>query len=205
MTFLDILLRRSSKNAAVPKVQPGPPPASTWSNAGAPIRPLERNIEVNRVVGLLNEQCHVETRYMGADGELIYCIEDHGGLVLGCGHHGTAHISVKEATCGRGIAGVCVYCAREYQPLVEKGEIDALQAERLSLVCNECARMTTAGHLCCPRHATKVTAEDGTIQYIDPDTAKSAARQNTIAKAVGALMCLFGEPQEQQEQRTNRE
>lgn len=199
MSFLDILLRRSPKNAAVPKVQPAPPATSAQPGTGSSVRPLERNVEVSSIAGLLTELRRVETRYMGADGEVIHCLEAHGGFVLGCGHHGTAQASAEEGPRGREIAGLCAYCVREYQPLVEKGEIDPLQAERLSLVCNECARMTTSGHLCCPRHSTKVTAEDGSTQYIDPDTAKSASRQSTIAKALSVFQYLFGEPQEQQE------
>jgi hypothetical protein len=50
-----------------------------------------------------------------------------------------------------------------------------------------------------------VTAEDGTIQYIDPDTAKSAARQGTIAKAFGVVMYLFGEPTERDERENKQE
>ncbi len=169
MSFLDYLFRRSPKNAATPNVQPAPPVASAQPGTGSSVRPLERNVEVSSIAGLLNELRRVETRYVGADGEVIHCLEAHGGFVLGCGHHGTAQAGAEEGTRGREIAGVCAYCVRDYQPLVDKGELDPLQAERLSLVCNECARMTTSGHLCCPRHSRKVTAEDGTTPVHRPD------------------------------------
>lgn len=199
MSLIDILFRRSPKNAATPNVQPGPPAASAQPGTGSSVRPLERNVEVSSIAGLLNELRRVDSRYLGDNGEIISCLEDHSQFVLGCGHHGTAQASAEEGPHSRAIAGLCAYCVRDYQPLVEKGEIDALQAERLSLICNECARMTTSGHLCCPRHSTKVTAEDGSTQYIDPDTAKSASRQSTIVKALSVFQYLFGEPQEQQE------
>lgn len=206
MSLLDILFRRSPKNAATPNVQPAPPAPSGWPNSGPPVQPLERNIEVRSIGGLLNELRRVDSRYRSADGEIISCCEDLGGIVCGCGHTTTAlQAGTEKNIREKWIAGLCAYCVREYQPLVEKGEIDALQAERLSLVCSDCARMTTSGHLCCPRHATPLTAEDGTIQYIDPDTAKSASRQSTIVKALGVFQYLFGDPQNPQKQGTNQE
>jgi len=206
MSLIDILFRRSPKNAATPNVQAAPPAASAQSNAGAPIEPLERNVEVRSIRGLLNDLHRLDGRYRSAEGELISRCEAEEGIALTCGHIGTAfRPSGERDRAETWIAGQCAYCVREYQHLVEKGEIDPLQAERLSLVCNECARMTTAGHLCCPRHATKVTAEDGTIQYIDPDTAKSASRQGTIAKALSVFQYLFGDPQNPQKQGTNQE
>ncbi|MDI6449139.1 hypothetical protein [Anaerobaca lacustris] len=206
MSLIDILFRRSPKNAATPNVQPAPPATSAQSSASAPIEPLERNVEVRSIRGLLNDLHRLDGRYRSAEGELISRCEAEEGIVLTCGHIGTAfRPSPEKDRAETWIAGLCTYCVREYQSLVEKGELDALQAERLSLICNECARMTTSGHLCCPRHSTKVTAEDGSTKYIDPDTAKSASRQSTIVKALSVLQYLFGDPQNPQKQGTNQE
>lgn len=208
-TFWQWFTRRSAPNAAppaVPCVPPNPTGPSGWSSSGLPVQPLERNVEVHAISGLQNELSQVERRYRSADGELIRYYEDRRSLVAGCGHAVTPFEGDPEKHARhRGIAGLCAYCLCEYQGLVDKGQMDPLEAERLSIVCTDCAQMSTSGHLCCPRHRKAMVMPDGTTQYVDPDAAKSMARQNTMAKAWHAVTWLLAEPENPQEQKTTDE
>lgn len=199
----------SAAPPAVPYIPPNPAGPVAWSSSGLPIQPLERNVEVRAVSGLQNELGHMERRYRGADGEMIRYYEDRRSLIAGCGHHVMAASlegAPQKSPRHREIAGLCAYCLREYQGLVAKGQMDPLEAERLSLVCTECAQMSTSGHLCCPRHRKTAVTPDGTTQYIDPDTAKSMARQNTIAKALHTVTWLLAEtPHTQEHKPTDQE
>jgi hypothetical protein len=203
--FWQWLTGRSASKAVpptVPYVPPGPAGSPGWSGGGLPVQPLERNIEVHTIAGLQNKLSQIECRSRSAAGELIRYYEGCGDIVGGCRHR------MRVASCeggagkdprGREIAGLCDYCLREYQLLVEKGQMDPLEAERLSLICTDCAQMSTSGHLCCPRHRKAMADPDGKTVYLDPDAAKSMARQKTIAKALDVVTWLFAEPQDAQE------
>jgi len=171
---------------ATPPIQPPPPGPPAWPGHGTPVQPLERSIEIASLGGLLTELRYEESRYRGPDGEIIrYCRDDTKGA-YGCGHTG----ELLKA------AGLCVYCLREYQPLVEKGQMHPLEAERRSMVCSACAQMTISGHLSCPKHRKAVVGPGGTTQYIDAETAKKMAREDTVVKAVNTLAWLFGTSQQ---------
>lgn len=172
--------------STVPPIQPPPPGPPGWPSHGAPVQPLERSVEIASLGGLLTELRYEESRYRGPDGEIIrYCRDDTNGA-YGCSHTGKLGES----------AGLCVYCRREYQPLVEKGKMDPLEAERLSMVCSACAQMTSSGFLSCPRHRIAVVGPDGTTQYVDKETAKNMARKDTVGKAVNTFVWLFGKSQQ---------
>ena len=195
------LTGRSSRNTATPAgppMQPPAPGASGWPGTGIPLQPLERSIEIASMGGLFNELRHEENRYRGPGGEIIHCCDDRRYILAGCGHPVTMGQIVTDGKHdqGRHLGGLCVYCVREYQPFVERGQLDPLEAERLSMVCSDCAQMTTSGHLSCPRHRIAVVKPTGTTQYVDKDTAKSMARKNAVGKAVHTLAWLFGAPQE---------
>jgi len=199
------LTGRSATSAApaVPYVPPNPTSTAGWSSSGLPLQPRECNVEVYSIGGLQNELSQVERRYRSADGGIVRHYEDRRSLVAGCGHTAVPRQDNSEKYPDhRGIGGLCSFCLREYYSLVEKGQMDPLEAERLSIVCTDCARMSVSGHLCCPRHRKAMVMPDGTTQYIDPDTAKSMSRQNTMAKALHAATWLFTEPQNPQEPKT---
>ena len=171
---------------ATPPIQPPSPGPPGWPGCGVPVQPLERSIEIASMEGLLTELRYEESRYRGPDGEIIrYCRDGTTGA-YGCGHTGEL---LK-------VAGLCAYCVREYQPLVEKGQMHPLEAERRSMVCSACAQMTISGHLSCPKHRKAVVGPDGTTQYIDAETAKNIARKDTVGKAVNTFMRLFGTTQQ---------
>jgi hypothetical protein len=200
--FWQWLTRRSAPNAAppaVPYVPPNPAGPAGWSNNGLPIQPLERNVEVYAISGMKNQPGQVDCRFRSAAGEMIRRHEDHGRGIGACGHL----IDFEKAPHHRGIGGLCIYCLREYQALVDKGLMDPLEAERLSIVCSDCCQMTSSGHLCCPRHRKAMATPDGETVYLDPDAAKSMARQNTIAKALNVVTWLFAEPQNPQKDKTS--
>lgn len=180
--------RPSAKTATstVPPIQPPAPGPSGWPGTGISLQPLERSIETASIEGLHIELRYEESRYRGPDGEIIrYCRDGTKGA-YGCGHTG----ELLKA------AGLCVYCVREYQCLVEGGQMHPLEAERLSMVCSDCAQMTTSGHLSCPKHRIAVVGPTGTTQYVDADTAKHMARKDTVGKAVNTFVQLFGTSQQ---------
>jgi hypothetical protein len=148
--------------------------------------------------GLFNELRHEDNRYRGPNGEIIHCCDDQKYILAGCGHPITMGQieSDGKKDHGRQFGGLCVYCRREYKPLVERGQMHPLEAERLAMVCSTCAQMTISGHLSCPKHRKAVVGPDGTTQYIDAETAKNIARKDTVGKAVNTFMRLFGTTQQ---------
>ena len=195
------LTGRSPGTAApptVPPIQPPPPGASGWPGPAVPLQPLERSIETASMGGLLNDLRYEDNRYRGPDGEIIHLCHGRRHILAGCGHPITMGQieSDGKKDHGRHLGGLCVYCVREYQPLVEKGQMHPLEAERRSMVCSTCAQMTTSGHLSCPRHRKAVIGSTGTAQYVDADTAKNMARKDTVGKAINAFFWLLGTSQQ---------
>lgn len=192
--------RSPGKTAAttVPPIQPPPPGPPGWPSHSVPLQPREHSIEIASMGGLLNDLRYEESRYRGPDGEIIHRCHGRRHILAGCRHpikmdQGDA--DSKHDHC-RQFGGLCVYCVREYQPFVETGQLDPLEAERLSMVCSDCARMTTSGHLSCPRHRAAVVGPDGTTQYVDKEAAKNMTRKDTVGKAVNTFFWLFGTSQQ---------
>ena len=133
---------------ATPPTQSPPPGPPGWPGHGVPVQPLERSIETASMGGLFNELRHEDNRYRGPNGEIVHCCDDQRYILAGCGHPITMGQieSDGKKDHGRQFGGLCVYCRREYQPLVDKGQMNPLEAERLSMVCSDCAQMTTSGH-----------------------------------------------------------
>lgn len=204
--LLTWLTNRSPRNAAVPNVQPGQSAPMGPSSCGGPVQPIERNVEVRSIAGLLNRAYQVDSLGRGADDELVRYRDDGGGILAGCGHTVREFEGQSEKhQDGRRIAGLCAYCVREYQPQVQKGLMDPLHAERLSLVCSECAKISTSGYLCCPRHCAPTVGPDGSTHYVDSETAQKMARQDVVGKALRAVTWLFGDPRDPQDQQTSQE
>ena len=204
--FWDWFMNRSPRDAAVPDVQPG---SSAWphpSSGDSAIQPIERHVEMRSFAGLLNTPYRVETLGRSVDDELVRCHHDGADMILGCGHKVSGFQDKdKKPQDDRTIAGLCAYCVREYQPQVQKGEMDPLHAERLSLVCSECAKVSTSGYLCCPRHCKPTAGSDGTTHYVDSETALKMARQDVVGKAFRAVMWLFGQPEESRDLQRRQE
>ena len=141
----------------------------------------------------------MEQNTIGSGGSL-FRMKDNMSFLSGCLHLIT-QIRPEDKPTGhiRGVAGKCVYCVQEYQALFVKGEISLYDCERLSYVCSDCARMTDAGQLCCPRHATKVSLPDGTQSYLGPPEMEVENRKNSIQQILGPLAGLFGQEQEKKE------
>ncbi len=191
------LFNRSPKNAAIPDVQPGPA-GDTVNSAQLPgAQPVEINVDFQSCIGLLSRLSKEDRLMRGPDGEVVR-ISDQVGILLGCNHVVTQLQAVDEkGRHVRGIAGPCTGCFGEYQKLLEKGQISAFDAERLSLVCTDCGKITVSGQLCCPKHYTSVVGPDGSAIYVDQQQAREMKRQDTVRTALGIVNFLFGEDQPQ--------
>ncbi len=91
------------------------------------------------------------------------------------------------------IEGICYDCRAEKLSLYRQGLISISEADRLSLVCNHCARMTESGRLCCRRHAGRINLPDGSHKYVDGEEMENINRQQTVARILKPLGRLFGE------------
>jgi len=91
----------------------------------------------------------------------------------------------------KGIAGKCRYCSLELQALLDQGEISVFDADRLSYVCTDCAKMATSGHLCCPKHYTSAADSDGNTCYLDPEQAEVDSRKNMVKRILTGIALLF--------------
>ena len=191
----DWLFNRSPKNAAMPDVQPGPA-GDTVNSAQPPgAQPVEINVISQSCIGLLSRLSKEDRLMRGPDGEVVR-VSDQVGILPGCEHVVIQLQAVDEKGRHiRGIAGICSACFREYQRPLEKGQISTFDAERLSLVCTDCGKITISGQLCCPKHYTSVVGPDGSATYLDEEQAREMKRQNTVRTALSIVNFLFGEDQ----------
>lgn len=193
LKFWDWLLKRSPQNAAKPNVQPNPIDGIDSINASTCTEPLEQYTEIVSILGSSVKIGSEEGSLRGPNGQLI---RSHNKLsiVIGC-HHIVAQFQAldHEDRHIRGIAGPCFHCGSELQKLLESGKITAFDAERLSLVCTDCAKITVSGQLCCPKHYTTVSNPDGTKIYLSPEDAEEQKRQNTTKTILNSVALLFGQ------------
>lgn len=181
------LFERSPANTSAPHVQ-----AQAY-DAMAAGQVIERNMEMESAVGLSLRIGRIQSLLRGEHGELIR-VSEQKPCLLGCGHIISQLQPEDRQGCHiRGLAGPCAFCLRDYSQGVQKGQISPSDAERLSLVCTDCARMTSSGVLCCPKHYTTVMAPDGSERYVDPDGAAQLRRQETVSKAFAVFLSLFQE------------
>ena len=193
LKFWQWVLNRSPQNAAKPNVQSNP--IDNVGNASIPIgtEPLETYRKTGFILGSPIKIGFEEGTLRGPGGQLF---REHNELSIpiGCGHIVCQIQAVDQQDRHiRGIAGSCFYCAPESQKLLQKGKITALDAERLSLVCTDCGKITISGQLCCPKHYTQVTNPDGTITYLSPEDAEEQDRQNTTKTILNSVALLFGQ------------
>lgn len=192
MSMLSHMFRRSNRNATEPKPMYEPPEQPCRGHNGC-LKPIETSIETQSVIGLFHQSGHVDDAAQGPDGELVASRDNRQSILAGCGHIAQLQDSVTDQNQYPRIAGVCAYCLAENAELVEREEISPLEAERLSLICSDCGKVTTSGLLCCPRHYTVIERPAGKIIYLDPQEAKQLKRKETLARGQEILMLLFGQ------------
>ena len=210
--FWDWLFKRSPKNAAIPNVCSQPVGDTGFTNQSTGAECVETNIETQHILGLLLNMANVDSVYRNANGGLVRKNDDETVVMLGCGHLGTTRRKgrSKDDKIKR-IAGRCWRCHADLQKKLSsrRGATFDLQelilAELKTLVCEDCAKITTSGHIACADHRAEVPAPDGTPTYVDVEQAKEVRRQDTVRTAVGIVNYLFGEEQSQIPETQNKE
>ena len=186
------LLQRSPKDAATPDVQRRPDRDVTDTARPSGMQPIETNVETMSVLGLPLKTGSMDKVYHAADGELAR-IRNDTVLLLACEHFGAFNPrpDQKENKVKK-ISGRCFHC---WQKLQEQ-RLDSLPVDRLvmevglTLVCDECERRTTDGHLCCPDHSEEVES-DGKTSYLGPEDSKEKERRDTVNAILGPIVSLF--------------
>jgi len=207
-TFWEWVLKRSPQNAAKPNVQPNPIDSVDNINIPTGTEPFETYIETESILGGPIKIGSEEGTLRGPNGQLIRA-HNKISILLGC-HHSVAQFQAldQEDRHIRGIDGKCYYCDLEVQELLQKGQITVFDAERLSLVCTDCGKITNSGQLCCPRHYTAVSNPDGTKTYLSPEDAEAQNRKNTANTILSTIALLFRQnsqeiPQENCQEQNN--
>jgi hypothetical protein len=192
------IMTRSPKNASVPNVQYRSAGYANNSVNRPGAQLIETNVDIQSITGLLSKFGKTDNLFCGPDGELLR-INEQVSILLGCGHVVTQlQAAEKKGRRIRGIAGPCYFCLIDYSRLFAKGLISALDAERLSLTCTECGKITTSGYLCCPKHREENGHKpNGEPIYIDTEHAKQIQRQDTMKLALGIVHSLFGQNQQE--------
>lgn len=193
--LLNWLFKRSPQNAANPQV-----PQNTSPEIPDPdVNPIESYAETESIIGTSLKVGLVEKAF-NSDGQLVRT-HDNLKMIIGCRHliHKLQATDQKDRHT-LGIAGQCVYCVQELEQLRGKGEISDFDAERLSYICTDCAKVTDSGHLCCPKHYKAVSNPDGTKTYLSTEDIKEQKRQDTAQLAKNSFAILFGSNNQPKEQ-----
>ncbi len=163
------------------------------------IHPIEMSVEQEDLIGSCFNAGVQAGIGRGAKGQLV-SFRKNISVLCGCGHPVSQLHAENESgkSSKRGLAGKCFYCSKEFQKSVTKGLISEMEAERLSLVCTDCARMTISGVLCCPRHFAAIEDEKGNTIFIGPDEMVQQSRKQTINKILAPFAALFSEPNQPQ-------
>lgn len=203
--FWGWLWNRSPQNAAQPNPtspfeQQASGQASAFSN-----RPFETYIEIQSIQGFVTKVGWQESGIKTPDGGLFRTRENFA-LPIGCGHIvNQQQQEDQENRHVRGIAGICFYCQQELLKALSRGEITPFDAERLSLVCSDCGKITVSGQLCCPKHYARLTGPDGSEVYLSPDDMKKQEQSQMVAKVLRPVLDLFLEEQQPKEQPQQQE
>jgi hypothetical protein len=199
------LINRSPRNAAqpnptAPSDQQASGQASAYNN-----RPFETYIETQSIQGFQTKVGWQESGVKTPDGELFRSRETFA-LTLGCGHIVNQQQQADQQDRHvRGIAGICFYCQQELLKALIRGEITPFDAERLSLVCSDCGKITISGQLCCPKHYTAIANPDGTVIYLGPEDVKEQERKQLTIRFFGPILDLFLEGEPETEKPNTRE
>ncbi|MFC1783560.1 hypothetical protein ACFL02_08240 [Planctomycetota bacterium] len=187
----DYLFKRSHQQSTLPKVQPLPFDDALSGAGVGNAGPIETYIDIYSIVGSDIKLGKTESAFIDSLGQLV---RTHNtiSIPLGCGHLISEIQPVQEEhKTIKGLAGQCCYCSLEYQALLEKGEISVFDAQRLSMVCTVCAKMTSSGRLCCPRHYTEVSNPDGSKSVLDPKQAEAESRKQIVKTILYSLALPF--------------
>lgn len=185
------LINRSPRNAATPDVQSHPVGDASGPVIPSGSEPIEIILQTESITGMQSEVGSIESFLKGPDGQLIRANRKFA-ILLGCEHAVTQLQAVDQQDRHiRGIAGRCFYCTSQYQEQLKKGKITPFDAERLSLVCTDCGKVTTSGLLCCPKHYTAVTNPDGTIAYLGPEELRETKMRDTFRMILSPIVSLF--------------
>jgi len=131
---------------------------------------------------------------MGPDGEYRRA-KRHISVLCGCGHiirstPAQESSESKKQDPNRKLEGECYYCRQEYDVLVLSGKLSPAEAQRLSLVCSDCARITVSGKLACRKHSEAITDETGQTVFLGPDDQVQYQRQKTLQRFT-SILALF--------------
>ena len=191
----------SNKNASNPKPQPVP----NSSGGGVPTgrtTPIEISTDEEIVWGIDLPFGEQDTAGRGTADELIRARRRFSAIGA-CGHIMTVDTKPKDEGSqqhSRTVGGSCFYCEEELNKLYEKNQISNSDKQRLSLVCDECARTTVSGKLSCPTHYIAVKDENGKEIYLGPDEQEEQKRNATMQNILSPLFSLMrGQEQEKHE------
>lgn len=197
----DWLIKRSPKDASRPDVQTSP--SDDMVDSAQPYRGqrIETNIEAQRILGLLLRMAVTDSVCRTPDGELLRMHNDETVVLLGCGHLGTPRKRAGQKNDKiKQIAGQCRHCAADLQQeFVNDTQTDLLgllHKELKTLICEDCARITTSGHLACSDHSTEAVGPDGQKRFLGPEEAKEQERKDITEAILGPvcyLLCQNGQ------------
>lgn len=190
--LMDALTKRSSRNAGMPNTHPG-----QLAESNEPQMPedgsmvLESLTETENIAGFTLEIGNKDYTVITPQRQLHRVIQSTS-VILGCGHYiNKTDKNAPEGNADYKIAGMCHYCRAENLLLFKQGLITSYDADRLSLVCTCCARMTESGLLCCHKHSHKIPQPDGTKTYIDQQQMENVNREQTISRILKPFSQLF--------------
>lgn len=188
----DFLMGRSYN----PTAGPTPPNPAYGAPSGSgqqspTARPIDVCSEEDIVLGLDLRLGTHESVYMGPDGEYRRA-KRHISVLCGCGHiirstPAQESSESKNQQPNRKLEGECCYCSQEYDVLVLSGKLSPAEAQRLSLVCSDCARITVSGKLACRKHTEAITDQTGQTIFLGPDDQVEYQRQKTLHRFTGIL------------------
>lgn len=199
------LWNRSPQNAAQPNPTAPSDQQPSGQDSASSVRPFETYIETQSIQGFFTKVGRQESGVKSPDGELLRTC-DNSAVPIGCNHIVSQQQSVDQPDRHiRGIAGICFYCQQELLKALSRGEITPFDAERLSLVCSDCGKITVSGQLCCPKHYARLIGPDGTEVYLGPDDIKKQEQSRIVAKVLRPVLDLFLEEQQPKEQPQQQE
>ena len=193
------VVKSSAKNAANPNPPVTPATPNVGGEFGGQQPPIEVAMEQEAIIGTDISLGRQDSVGYGPGGVLI-TQHKNMSILCGCGHIVSQLQPAQEERKAPfpGIGGKCFYCELELNEWALKGLISPFEAQRQSLVCSNCAKITLSGKLCCPKHYTATIDENGNTIYLGPDDqarqqelAEQQARQETVQKILKPFMWLF--------------
>jgi len=165
-------------------------PAGRGQQPSSP-RPIDVCSDEDIVLGLDIRLGNYESVAMGPDGE-YHRAKQNISVLCGCGHiirstPAQESSESKNQQPNRKLEGECYYCSQEYAVLVLRGKLSPAEAQRLSLVCSDCARVTVSGRLACRKHTEAITDDTGQTVFLGPDDQIQYQRQKTMHRFTGIL------------------